>query len=180
MSRPTSVDPVKEITRTLELLSIGSPTSRPPPVTTFHTPFGNPASSNASASMITDNGVSDAGLMTTVLPQMRAAMPFHAGMAIGKFHGVMRPATPRGMRTAILNLLCNSEGVVTPKRRRPSPAARKAMSIASCTSPFVSSNTFPISRVISRAILSLSRLRMSPTLKRNSARLGAGVRRHDS
>ena len=56
--------------------------------------------------MTTDSGVSDAGLMTTVLPQISAAMPFHAGMAIGKFHGVIRPATPRGMRTAMLNLLC--------------------------------------------------------------------------
>src|ERR1051325_1945860 len=36
---------------------------------------------------------------------------------------------------------------------------RKAMSMASCTSPRVSSSTFPISRVISRAICSLSLLR---------------------
>ena len=162
MSRPTSVDPVNEITLIVGCFSIGSPTSRPPPVTTFHTPFGNPASSKTSASMITASGVSEAGLMTTVLPQISAAIPFHAGIAIGKFQGVMRPATPRGARTAMLNLLWSSDGVVTPKRRRPSPAARKAMSIASCTSPFVSSSTLPISRVISRAIFSLSRLRISP------------------
>ena len=75
--------------------------------------------------------MSDAGLMTTVFPQMSAAMLFHAGMAIGKFHGVINPATPRGMRTAMLNLLGSSDGVVTPNNRRPSPAIRNAMSIAS-------------------------------------------------
>ena len=41
-----------------------------------------------------------------------AAIPFHAGMAIGKFHGVMRPATPSGMRTDMLNLFGSSDGVV--------------------------------------------------------------------
>ena len=77
-----------------------------------------------------DSGVSDAGLMTTVLPQTSAGMLFQAGMAIGKFHGVISPATPSGIRTAMLNLLGSSEGVVTPNSRRPSPAIRKAMSIA--------------------------------------------------
>src|SRR5688500_7319326 len=114
MSRPTWVEPVNEITETFGFLSLGSPTSLPPPVTTLNTPFGSPASSNASASMTTDNGVSDAGLITTVLPQIRAAIPFHAGMAMGKFHGVMRPATPRGIRIDIANLLLSSEGVVWP------------------------------------------------------------------
>ena len=118
------MEPVKEITAIFGSFSIGSPTSRPPPVTTLNTPAGRPASSKASASMITDSGVSEAGLMTTVFPQISAAMLFHAGMAIGKFHGVIRPATPRGMRTAMLNLLGSSDGVVTPKRRRPSPAMR--------------------------------------------------------
>ena len=131
MSRPTSVEPVNEITATFGCRVIGSPTSRPPPVTMLNTPFGRPASSNASTSITTDSGVSDAGLITTVLPQINAAMLFHAGMAIGKFHGVMRPATPRGMRIAMLNLLGSSDGVVTPNSRRPSPAIRNAMSIAS-------------------------------------------------
>ena len=43
-------------------------------------------------------GVSDAGFMTTVLPNAIAGALFHAGIAIGKFHGVMRPYTPSGSR----------------------------------------------------------------------------------
>ena len=46
---------------------------------------------------------------------------FQAGIAIGKFHGVIAPTTPTGMRTLILNLSCSSDGVVWPKSRRPSP-----------------------------------------------------------
>ncbi len=37
-----------------------------------------------------------AGLKTTVLPQTRAGMIFHDGIAIGKFHGVMTAHTPIG------------------------------------------------------------------------------------
>jgi hypothetical protein len=60
--------------------------------------------------------------MTTVLPHTRAGMSFHEGMAIGKFHGVMRPQTPTGWRTHMANLSGISAGVVKPWRRRPSPA----------------------------------------------------------
>ena len=43
-------------------------------------------------------GVSEAGFMTTVLPKASAGALFHAGMAIGKFHGVISPNTPSGSR----------------------------------------------------------------------------------
>ena len=43
-------------------------------------------------------GVGPAGLITTVLPKASAGAAFHAGMAIGKFHGVIRPNTPTGWR----------------------------------------------------------------------------------
>ena len=66
--------------------------------------------------------MSGAGLITTVLPRMRAGIIFQEGMAIGKFQGVMSPATPTGMRTDIWNLLGSSDGVVWPNWRRPSPA----------------------------------------------------------
>ena len=61
-----------------------------------------------------DSGVSGAGLITTVLPMMRAGIIFHDGIAIGKFQGVMRPATPTGMRTDIWNFATISDGVVCP------------------------------------------------------------------
>ena len=82
-------------------------------------------------------------------------MIFHDGIAIGKFHGVMIAETPTGWRTDIANLSRSSEGTVWPYWRRPSPAMKKVMSIASCTSPRVSSRTLPISRVMSRASASL-------------------------
>ena len=66
--------------------------------------------------------MSVAGLMTTVLPRMRAGIIFHEGIAIGKFQGVMSPAMPTGWRTDIWNLSGISEGVVWPNWRRPSPA----------------------------------------------------------
>src|SRR6058998_1515057 len=53
------------------------------------------------------------------------------------------------------------------------------MSIASCTSPFASASTFPISRVTVRARVSLSRTSRSATWNRISPRRGAGIRRHD-
>ena len=66
--------------------------------------------------------MSSAGLMTQVLPQTSAGKSFHEGMAMGKFHGAIMPQTPTGMRSDMANLLGSSEGVVWPKRRRPSPA----------------------------------------------------------
>ena len=160
--RPTSVEPVYETTFTSGCWTSGSPTSPPEPMTTLKTPAGSPASSNTRASATTEAGVSVAGLITIVLPAIRAAMDFQAGIAIGKFHGVTKAQTPTGWRMHMANLLRSSEGVVKPKRRLPSPAARKAMSIASCTSPRVSARTLPISRVIRRASFSLSRFRISP------------------
>ena len=65
----------------------------------FSTPGGTPASSNTSASLTAHRGVLDAGLNTMALPQIRAGAIFQAGMAMGKFHGVMMPTTPKGRRT---------------------------------------------------------------------------------
>ena len=162
MLRPTSVEPVYETTLTSGCWTSGSPTSPPEPMTTLKTPAGRPASSKTRASATTDAGVSVAGLMTIVLPAISAAMDFHAGIAIGKFHGVTSAQTPTGWRTHIAHLFGSSDGVVKPNSRRPSPAARNAMSIASWTSPRVSARTLPISRVMRRASFSLSRFRISP------------------
>src|SRR5262245_57069497 len=92
--RPTSVEPVNETTLTSGWATSGSPTAAPEPMTTFQTPGGKPASSNARARATTEAGVSVAGLMTTEFPAMSAAMPFQAGIAIGKFQGVTNAQTP--------------------------------------------------------------------------------------
>src|SRR3982751_6090327 len=101
---------------------MGVPTSGPSPVTMFTTPFGIPASVSTLTKFTADNGVWEAGLNTTVLPQTSAGMIFHEGIAIGKFHGVMMEHTPSGWRTDIANLLRSSDGTVCPNIRRPSPA----------------------------------------------------------
>ena len=46
-------------------------------------------------------GAALAGFMTTVLPLMSAGASFQAGMATGKFQGVIRPTMPSGSRTRI-------------------------------------------------------------------------------
>jgi hypothetical protein len=138
------------------------PTSSPDPVTRLTTPRGNPASAISSTSSTAQCGVSDAGLKTTVLPATSAGIDFQHGMAIGKFHGVMMPATPSGSRTLIAHLSGSSDGVVSPKRRRPSPAIRNAISMASWTSPRASGRTLPISRVIARASRSLCSASSAP------------------
>ena len=79
-----------------------------------------------STSSVAQCGVSLDGLNTIVFPVTRAGIIFQHGMAIGKFHGVMIPATPIGWRMLIAHLSGSSEGVVSPNIRRPSPAMRKA------------------------------------------------------
>ena len=55
-----------------------------------------PASSNTSTSFTADKGVAEAGLNMRALPQMSAGAIFQAGIAMGKFHGVMMATTPKG------------------------------------------------------------------------------------
>ena len=43
-------------------------------------------------------GVGLAGFSTTVLPKASAGALFQAGIAIGKFHGVISPNTPTASR----------------------------------------------------------------------------------
>jgi hypothetical protein len=45
-----------------------------------------------------DSGVNSAGFSTTVLPVASAGPSFHDSSMNGVFHGVMRPATPIGLR----------------------------------------------------------------------------------
>ena len=122
MMRPTAEDPVSEIARTSACSASGVPTSAPNPATMLITPFGKPASLRARTRLNVESGVSCAGLITQVLPQTIAGSSFQEEIAMGKFHGVIMPQTPIGCRTAMANLLGNSDGTVGPNMRRPSPA----------------------------------------------------------
>ncbi len=122
MCVPVAELPVNEMTATSGLSTIASPTSAPAPVTRLTTPGGMPASAISSTRSVAQCGVSDDGLKTTVLPVTSAGIVFQHGIAIGKFHGVMMPATPSGWRMLIAHLSGSSEGTVSPAIRRPSPA----------------------------------------------------------
>ena len=104
MRRPVSVLPVKLMTGTSGLSTIASPTSPPAPVTRLTVPAGKPASAISSTRSVAQCGVSLAGLNTTVLPVTSAGIIFQHGIAIGKFQGVMIPATPIGWRMLIAHL----------------------------------------------------------------------------
>jgi len=119
---PVSREPVSVITGTSGCRTSRSPTSPPPPCTTLTTPVGTPASWSNSTKRSPSAGVSVAGLKTIVFPATSAGVIFHDGIAIGKFHGVITPTTPIGIRTLMLNLSRSSDGVVCPHSRRPSPA----------------------------------------------------------
>ena len=115
---------MNEMTGTSGLSTIASPTSPPAPVTRLTTPGGKPASAISSTRSVAQWGVSLDGLKTTVLPVTSAGIIFQHGMAIGKFQGVMIPATPIGWRMLIAHLSGSSDGTVSPNIRRPSPAIR--------------------------------------------------------
>ncbi len=97
-SRPTSVEPVNERTRTRSSSVHALTISGAWPVTTLNTPFGIPARSASTASAVAENGVSIDGWATTVQPAASAAAALRVSMAAGKFHGVMSAATPAGSR----------------------------------------------------------------------------------
>ena len=120
--RPTSVEPVSEIARISGCSVRGVPTAEPKPVTILITPLGTPASARLRTRLKVESGVSCAGLITHVFPQTSAGRSFQDGIAMGKFHGVIMPQTPIGVRTAMANLLGSSDGVVGPNIRLPSPA----------------------------------------------------------
>jgi hypothetical protein len=95
------------------------PSSPPEPATKLTTPFGRPASCNASTSRQALSGAAEAGFRTTVLPQISAGASFQAGMALGKFQGVTRPTTPIGLRMANMCTRSRSEGTSRPCSRDP-------------------------------------------------------------
>ena len=62
------------------------------------TPAGTPASSKMPGHREAESGVNSAGLSTTQLPVASAGPSFQDSSMNGVFHGVIRPATPMGLR----------------------------------------------------------------------------------
>ncbi len=120
---PVSRLPVKEIAFMRGCWTMAFPTVPPGPVTRFITPGDKPASISTSTNLWASRGVSLAGLKTIAFPVIRAGIIFQAGIAIGKFQGVIRPTTPIGLSMVIQNFSLSSEVVVSPSICLPSPAA---------------------------------------------------------
>ena len=116
-SLPISVEPVKLSLRTIGLLVSSPPiagASSPSPVTTLNTPAGTPARSPSSAIASADSGVCSAGLSTIVQPAASAGAALRAGIAAGKFHGVIPAVTPTGCLSTTIRLSGFGDGIVSP------------------------------------------------------------------
>ncbi|MBB6549504.1 hypothetical protein HD593_004299 [Nonomuraea rubra] len=88
-------------------------------MTTFTTPGGTSVSSATSrASAAAHQGVSGAGLSTTVLPAASAGPSLARVIWCGKFHGVIAPTTPTGSRSTRRSLAIPI-GAARPRSRVP-------------------------------------------------------------
>ena len=123
-----------------------SPTTLPGPTTRLHTPGGAPARAIASTIDHALAGTSSAGLKTTVQPYASAGATFHAGIAIGKFHGVMIPTTPSGSRSTSTSTPGRTLRMCSPATRSASPAKNRKICDARWTSPIASARGLPSSR----------------------------------
>ncbi len=100
--RPTAVEPVNEIRSTFGDSVSSSPTRWSEAVTTLTTPAGMSVFSTISRPRrVALNGVSGAGLRTTVLPVASAWPSLLMVTSKGKFHGTMAPTTPTGSRQTL-------------------------------------------------------------------------------
>ncbi len=91
-------------------------------------------------------GTRSAGLMTTVLPQASAGAIFQAGIAIGKFQGVISPTGPTASRVISTPTPGRTEGRISPDSRRHSPAKKSKICAARTVSPIPSASVLPSSR----------------------------------
>ena len=121
--RPTAVDPVKWIMATSGWLTSRSPASTSPG-STWKMPAGAPAAANSSAMASPPlYGVSGDGLTSTALPSARAGAMTRMPRTSGKFHGVMTPTSPSGIRSDNEKRPACPEGSTSPVAREASAAA---------------------------------------------------------
>src|SRR6267142_5037808 len=87
--RPVATEPVNDTAATPGCLSRASPISLPRPMTRLKTPGGSPDFEMIPARACAEPGTRSAGLNTTQLPYASAGAIFQAGIATGKFQGVI-------------------------------------------------------------------------------------------
>ena len=114
MPLPVATEPVNVTPLTRGSVVITGPTTEPRPSTRLSAPLGRPARCRMSTSSYAEPGTSSAGLKTTVLPNASAGAIFHAGMAIGKFHGVITETTPIGSLVTVTSTPARTESSALP------------------------------------------------------------------
>src|SRR6187399_438180 len=124
---PTSCEPVNVTASTSGELAKTGPSADPGPSTRFSTPGGRPARCTMSTIAHGDAGTSSAGLNTTVLPHASAGAIFQAGIASGKFHGVIAATTPSGSRVTSTSTPGRVDSTLSPVSRTASPAKNLKM-----------------------------------------------------
>ncbi|MNS80774.1 hypothetical protein D3C72_1144680 [compost metagenome] len=110
--RPVATLPVKLTASTPS--SSARPAAAPSPLTRLATPPGKPARSRILNSSQAAPGVCSDGLSTNVLPKAKAGAIFQAGIAIGKFHGVISATTPTGWRLICTPMSGRTDGRFSP------------------------------------------------------------------
>ncbi len=91
-----------------------SETSCGTPNTTFSTPAGTPASSNARHSAMQALGVSSGGLAMIEQPAASAPAILRTSWPTGKFHGVKAATGPTGSFTTHCDTFAAREGMIRP------------------------------------------------------------------
>ena len=150
--------------------TIRAPTFDPGPITRLKTPAGQPASSRIFASSQAQPGVNSAGFITTALPKASAGASFQAGMAIGKFQGVIRPTMPTGSRSIITSIPGRTDATASPVLRSASPAKNLKTWAARIVSPVASAMVLPSSLARRRPSSSLRSTISAPARSNTSWR----------
>ena len=167
---PVATDPVNEIAAMSGCRISVSPTTEPRPITRLKTPGGMPDSTMICASACAVAGTRSAGLKTTQFPYARAGAIFQAGIAIGKFHGVINPTTPSGSRVTSTSIPGRTDAIFSPAMRTHSPAKKRKIWPARTVSPTPSAIVLPSSRARSSPSSSLRARIVSPMRFRMSWR----------
>ena len=115
-----------------------------------------------------------------MLPLMSAGISFQHGMAIGKFQGVMSPATPMGSRMLIAHLSGSSDGNGVAEQSSPLPGHQvRDVDAFLDVAPGLIEDLAHLRGHGARETL-LVLVISAPKAYRISPRRGAGVRRHPS
>ena len=168
--RPVWAEPVKEIAAMSGWATIARPTTEPGPMTRLKMPGGQPSSWMMRASRCAVPGTISAGFSRTALPKASAGASFQAGIAAGKFQGVIRPMTPIGSRVTSMSTPGRTEASASPGMRNASPPKKRMICAARRVSAMASLRILPSSRASIRPISSDSTSMRRATRSRRSAR----------